>query len=214
MMMTAMKAPVADWLATVARAQASCTWTGDCAQALAHRASEQAIKRCFMGNPNQKGETRHGPERDRCRTRTIQTPVGGARAGAWALAGASRPRWACAEIGLPYSTRLISALERPKAYYTEQPWGQVPLLEDGDLSIFESGAILLHLGEKDARLLPRDPQRRMETISWLFAAYNSIEPWIFEIANTFIANSHVARPDSWYPHPVHGADHAEPSTSH
>jgi glutathione S-transferase len=94
-----------------------------------------------------------------------------------------RPRWACAEIGLSYSTRLISALERPQGYYAEQPWGQVPVLEDGDLSIFESGAILLYLGEKDARLLPRDPKHRMATISWLFAAYNSIEPWIFEIAN-------------------------------
>lgn len=94
-----------------------------------------------------------------------------------------RPRWACAEIGLPYTTRLISALDRPQGYFAEQPWGQVPLLEDGGLKIFESGAILLHLGEKDERLLSRDPERRMATISWLFAAYSSIEPWIFEISN-------------------------------
>ncbi|MBX3561148.1 MAG: glutathione S-transferase family protein [Sphingomonas sp.] len=94
-----------------------------------------------------------------------------------------RPRWACAEIGLSYSTRLINAVDRPPDYFAEQPWGQVPLFEDGGLAIFESGAILLHLGEKDERLLPRDPKRRMATISWLFAAYSSIEPWIFEISN-------------------------------
>lgn len=95
-----------------------------------------------------------------------------------------RPRWACEEIGLPYSMRLLNAAApRPEAYFREQPWGQVPVLADGDLNLFESGAILLHLGEKDERLLPREPQARATAISWLFAAYNSIEPLIFEYSN-------------------------------
>ncbi|MCW4461532.1 glutathione S-transferase family protein [Sphingomonas sp. BT-65] len=97
-----------------------------------------------------------------------------------------RPRWACAEIGLPYSMRLLNAAApRPEAYFQEQPWGQVPALVDPDhgVRMFESGAILLHLGEKDERLLPRDPQGRVTAISWLFAAYNSVEPLTFELSN-------------------------------
>lgn len=97
-----------------------------------------------------------------------------------------RPRWACEEIGLPYSMRLLNAAgPRPEAYYREQPWGQVPALVDqgSDLNLFESGAILLHIGEKDERLLPRDPQGRATAISWLFAAYNSVEPTAFELSN-------------------------------
>ena len=95
-----------------------------------------------------------------------------------------RPRWACEEIGLPYSMRLLNAAApRPDAYFREQPWGQVPTLADDGLNLFESGAILLHLGEKDERLLPRDPQARATAISWLFAAYNSVEPLIFEYSN-------------------------------
>ena len=97
-----------------------------------------------------------------------------------------RPRWAGEEIGLPYSVRVLNAAApRPEAYYREQPWGQVPAMVDQgcDLNLFESGAILLHLGEKDARLLPRDPQARATAISWLFAAYNSVEPMAFELSN-------------------------------
>lgn len=94
-----------------------------------------------------------------------------------------RPRWACEEIGLPYRMRLISAVHRPADYYAEQPWGQVPALKDEGVHLFESGAILLHLGEKDERLLPRDRQGRATAISWLFAAYNSVEPLMFELSN-------------------------------
>lgn len=103
-----------------------------------------------------------------------------------------RPRWACEEIGLPYATRLISVRDRPDAYFAEQPWGQVPVLEDAGRSIFESGAILLHLGEKDPRLLPRDGERRSRAISWLFAAYSSVEPLFFELGNVDIF--HVREP--------------------
>jgi glutathione S-transferase len=95
-----------------------------------------------------------------------------------------RPRWACEEIGLPYAMRLISpAPPKPASYFGEQPWGQVPVLHDGDIRLFESGAILLHLAEKDTRLLSRDPQQRATSIAWLFAALNSVEPGLFELGN-------------------------------
>lgn len=98
-----------------------------------------------------------------------------------------RPRWACEELGLPYAMRLISPMPpKPPAYLCEQPWGQVPVLHDGDVQLFESGAILLHLGERDERLLPRDPQGRATVIAWLFAALNSVEPWMFELATVTI----------------------------
>lgn len=92
-----------------------------------------------------------------------------------------RPRWACEEIGLPYAERLISAVQRPAAHFADQPWGQVPVIDDGGVRLFESGAILLHLGEKNPALLPVDPQRRADTLSWLFAAFNSVEPMMFEL---------------------------------
>ncbi|MBN8812178.1 MULTISPECIES: glutathione S-transferase family protein [unclassified Sphingomonas] len=95
-----------------------------------------------------------------------------------------RPRWACEEIGLPYAMRLISPVPpKPASYFGEQPWGQVPVLHDGDIRLFESGAILLHLAEKDTRLLSRDPQQRATSIAWLFAALNSVEPGLFELGN-------------------------------
>ncbi|MEP9358125.1 glutathione S-transferase family protein [Sphingomonas sp. KR3-1] len=95
-----------------------------------------------------------------------------------------RPRWACEEIGLPYTTRLISPVPpKPDWYFDEQPWGQVPVLHDGDVQLFESGAILLHIAEKDIRLLSRDPQQRATSIAWVFAALNSVEPGLFELGN-------------------------------
>lgn len=93
-----------------------------------------------------------------------------------------RPRWACEEIGLDYSERLLG-LERPDSYYREQPWGQVPVINDGGIEMFESGAILLHIAEKDEHLMRHDAQSRASTISWLFAAFNSIEPLFFELGN-------------------------------
>lgn len=92
-----------------------------------------------------------------------------------------RPRWACEEIGLPYAERLISAVERPQSHYADQPWGQVPVIDDGGIRLFESGAILLHLAQKHAGLLPDDPQQRADALSWLFAAFNSVEPMMFEL---------------------------------
>lgn len=104
-----------------------------------------------------------------------------------------RPRWACEEIGLAYRELLISATDRPEWFFAEQPWGQVPVIDDGGVHVFESGAILLHIGEKDERLLPRDPQGRADALSWLFAAFNSVEPLAFELANIAI----FAKDEEW-----------------
>ena len=90
-----------------------------------------------------------------------------------------RVRWAFEEIGRPYDTRLLGAMNpRPDDYLDWQPFDQVPAFADGELKFFETGAILLYLGEQDERLLPRDPQARWTAISWLFAGLNSVEPQI------------------------------------
>ncbi|QNE05043.1 glutathione S-transferase family protein [Croceicoccus marinus] len=93
-----------------------------------------------------------------------------------------RARWFCEETGLPYRERLISAVEKPADWRSEQPFGQVPVLRDGDIHLFESGAILLHLAERTGRLLPATGQARATALSWLFAAYNSVEPVQNELA--------------------------------
>ena len=97
-----------------------------------------------------------------------------------------RPRWACEEIGLDYAERLISAMDRPADHYRLQPWGQVPVLRDGDVTLFESGAIMLHLAAKDARLMPADAQGRAYATAWVFASLNSVEPMLFELGNVDI----------------------------
>ena len=86
-----------------------------------------------------------------------------------------RVRWALEEAGLPYRVQGTPFKDRGPEHFKHQPFGQVPWLQDGDLSIFESGAIVLHIGEKCERLLPRDAARRAEVIEWVFAALNSVE---------------------------------------
>ena len=92
-----------------------------------------------------------------------------------------RIRWALEEAGLPYRVESVSFRDRGAEHFAHQPFGQVPWLTDGDTSIFESGAILLHLGERSASLLPADPRQRIQAQEWLFAALNSVEmaslPW-------------------------------------
>ena len=85
-----------------------------------------------------------------------------------------RVRWALEELGLPYRTRLLIG-ERPASYYSEQPWGQVPVYKEGAIELFECGAIALHIAEKDHTLLPADEVGRKRAITWLFAALNSID---------------------------------------
>ena len=92
-----------------------------------------------------------------------------------------RVRWALEEARLPYRVASVPFRDRNAEHFAHQPFGQVPWLTDGDLSIFESGAILLHLGERSDKLMPADPRRRSEAVEWLFAALNSVEaagqPW-------------------------------------
>lgn len=86
-----------------------------------------------------------------------------------------RLRWALEEAGLPYRVESTPSRNRGADHFKHQPFGQVPWLKEGDLSIFESGAILLHLGERSAKLMPTDQKGRSEVIQWLFAALNSVE---------------------------------------
>jgi glutathione S-transferase len=96
-----------------------------------------------------------------------------------------RIRWALEEIDRPYRVRLLDATKpRPADYFIEQPWGQVPIYKDDVVQLFESGAILIHLGLQDERLLPSDQQGRMRGIAWVIAALNSVEPAIFPLLMT------------------------------
>lgn len=92
-----------------------------------------------------------------------------------------RVRWALEEARLPYRVESVPFRDRNDEHFSHQSFGQVPWLTDGDVSIFESGAILLHLGEQSEALMPADPRRRSEAVQWLFAALNSVEmaslPW-------------------------------------
>ena len=105
-----------------------------------------------------------------------------------------RIRWALEEIDRPYRVRLLDALNpRPHEYFCEQPFGQVPAYRDRDVQLFESGAILIHLGLQDERLLPTDISGRTRAIAWLIAALNSVEPMLFELATINI----FAKGEAW-----------------
>ena len=93
-----------------------------------------------------------------------------------------RVRWALEEAGIPYAVRKLDATaERPGDYFAEQPFGQVPSYRDKDVQLFESGAIVLHIGGKSAALLPTDPEGRARATAWLIAALNSVEPMILQV---------------------------------
>jgi glutathione S-transferase len=88
-----------------------------------------------------------------------------------------RVRWALEEAGIPYDVRLVSLQEpRSEEYLRLQPFGQVPAYEEDDLAMFESGAIVLHIAEQSEALMPRDRAGRSETVTWMFAALNTMEP--------------------------------------
>lgn len=91
-----------------------------------------------------------------------------------------RVRWSLEEIDRPYRERLIGGIfeDKPEDYLADQPFGQVPVYKEDGVTLFESGAILLHIGEQDDRLLPRDPAHRGQAISWMIAALNSVEPML------------------------------------
>src|SRR5687768_10237617 len=94
-----------------------------------------------------------------------------------------RVRWALEEAGLPYQARLIDGADQASEEYRRlQPFGQVPAYDDGEVRLFESGAIVLHIAERSETLLPSDPAGRARAIAWMFAALNSIEPHIQNLA--------------------------------
>jgi glutathione S-transferase len=94
-----------------------------------------------------------------------------------------RVRWALEEAGLSYETRLLEQGEQNAPEYRAlQPFGQVPIFEEDGFVLFETGAIVLHIGERSDVLLPKDPAGRARATQWLVAALNSVEPWIMNLA--------------------------------
>lgn len=100
------------------------------------------------------------------------------------LARDTRVRWALEEVGQPYDVRLVSfaAMKEP-AHMALHPFGQIPTYEEGDLALFETGAIVFHIAQHHAVLLPADANARARAITWMFAALNTVEPPILELAN-------------------------------
>jgi len=102
--------------------------------------------------------------------------------GGMGLARDTRVRWVLEEAGLPYEVRPVSfaAMKEP-AHLAIHPFGQIPTYEEGDLVLFESGAIIFHVASHHAGLLPDDANARARAITWMFAALNSVEPPILEL---------------------------------
>ncbi|MGV2017840.1 glutathione S-transferase family protein [Agrobacterium sp. 22-223-1] len=111
------------------------------------------------------------------------------------LARDMRVRWALEEVGQPYDVRLLSfkAMREP-AHLALQPFGQIPTYEEGDLVLFESGAIIFHIAERHAGLLPEDANARARAIMWMFAALSTMEPPIVE----HFVTGFLERDKSWH----------------
>ena len=111
------------------------------------------------------------------------------------LARDTRVRWALEEVGQPYEVRLVSfrAMKEP-AHRALHPFGQIPTYEEGDLALFETGAIVFHIAERHAGLLPDDANARARAITWMFAALNTVEPPILELGNARL----LERDKPWY----------------
>ncbi|MBN9049742.1 MAG: glutathione S-transferase family protein [Rhizobiales bacterium] len=103
------------------------------------------------------------------------------------LARDTRVRWALEEVGQAYDVRYVSfqAMKEP-THLALHPFGQIPTYEDGDVALFETGAIVLHIAERHAGLLPEDANGRARTIAWMFAAVNTVEPPILELVTAVI----------------------------
>src|SRR6478609_932927 len=103
--------------------------------------------------------------------------------GGQGLARDTRVRWALEEAGLPYEVRLVSfaAMKQP-AHLALHPFGQIPTYEEGDLVLFETGGIVLHIATHHAGLLPDNADGRARAIAWMFAAVNTVEPPIVELS--------------------------------
>ncbi len=111
------------------------------------------------------------------------------------LARDMRVRWALEEVGQPYDVRLLSfkAMKEP-AHLALHPFGQIPTYEEGELALFESGAIVLHIAQRHGGLLPDEANGRARAIAWMFAALNTVEPPIFDRALAKI----LERDEPWY----------------
>jgi glutathione S-transferase len=111
------------------------------------------------------------------------------------LARDMRVRWALEEAGQPYDVRLLSFAEmKQPAHLARHPFGQIPTYEEGDLTLFESGAIVLHIAERHAGLLPDEANARARAIAWMFAALGTVEPPIVERSMAVL----LERDRSWY----------------
>ena len=100
------------------------------------------------------------------------------------LARDTRVRWALEEVGQPYEVRLVSfRAMKEAAHLALHPFGQIPTYEEGDLALFETGAIVFHVAQHHAGLLPEDAHARARAITWMFAALSTVEPPILEFAN-------------------------------
>ena len=98
------------------------------------------------------------------------------------LARDTRVRWALEEAGLPYEVRVVSLRAMKEApHLALHPFGQIPTYEEGDLALFETGSIVLHIAERHAGLFPADANARARAITWMFAALNTVEPPILEL---------------------------------
>ena len=111
------------------------------------------------------------------------------------LARDMRVRWALEEVGQPYEVRLLSfqAMKEP-AHLALHPFGQIPTYEEGDLALFESGAIVFHIAQRHTGLLPDDPNARARAITWMFAALSTVEPPIVDLTIAQL----VEGKESWY----------------
>jgi glutathione S-transferase len=99
------------------------------------------------------------------------------------LARDTRVRWALEEVGQPYEVRLVSfSAKKEPAHLRLHPFGLIPTYEEGELALFETGAIVLHIAEHHEGLFPDDADARARAITWMFAALNTVEPPILELA--------------------------------
>src|SRR3954466_15897333 len=106
-----------------------------------------------------------------------------------------RVRWALEEVGQPYDVRLVSFEDmKAPAHLALHPFGQIPTYEHGDLALFESGAIVLHIAERHAGLLPTEPNARARAIAWMFAALSTLEPPIVQLEGMML----VEQDKPWY----------------
>ena len=111
------------------------------------------------------------------------------------LARDMRVRWALEEVGQPYDVRLVSftGMKEP-AHRALQPFGQIPTYQEGDLALFESGAIVFHIAQRHAGLLSQEPNARARAITWMFAALDTVKPPIIELETAAMLEAH----EPWY----------------